>query len=832
MRLRLPVAAATAAALLVVGARGAGPLPPLGALLDPWNGLWAAARGAELPPRATRAVPGLGAEVRVSYDDRGVPHIFAPTLLDAYRAMGFVVARDRLFELEVQTRAVAGTLSELNAAALPLDREARRLGLAWAAERRWAALAPGDSVRLALEAYADGVNAFIDQMRPSERPVEYALLGRAPMRWEPKHTFYLLSRMSQTLSWRSDDLPYAAARAAFGQAVADWAFPSNTFLQEPIQPNGGTAARRDPRTIPPPGAPDSAFARQVPLLAAGLGLRIPGSLTEIGGESGLGSNNWAVAPTRSATGKAILAGDPHLDLTLPSVWYEAHVVVPGQVDVAGVTFAGTPGIIIGFNRDAAWTYTNTGADVVDFYAESVDVADAPTRYRLDGTWHPLEARIETFRDKAGRVLATDTVRHTHRGPMTKVGRQWVSLRWTAHDASFAAASVRPFQASNAARGVDDYWSAMAPYAVPAQNMLFADRAGEISIRSTGKFPLRPGSGDGRRLFDGWTTSSDWTGWWDERDYPQSRSPAQGFLASANQQPIDPRVQPRYLGTGWAPPWRAMRINDLLRAEPRMTRARMEAMQTDPGSARADWFVPRLVALLDTAAGRGPLAPSAARSRELLAAWDRRYLPESVGATLFEVLMPILGRAAWDEFARDTTGHLEAPGNAQLAQLMDAPASPWWDDVATAETHEDGAMIVARVAAAAWDSATVRYGAPTDPRWRWGEAFPMWVPHLLRLAPFASPKVAVRSGPHTIAPRSGPSNGASWRMVVELGDSVAARAIYPGGQSGNPFSARYLDRLDKWARGELDDVLMPRTPDALPAERVRATLTLVGPGGPR
>jgi penicillin amidase len=833
MPIRLIAAALVAAALLFVGAKGAGPAPPLGGLLDPWSGVWSAARGAELPPASRGYVPSLGADVTVQYDDRGVPHIFAPSVLDAYRALGYVVARDRLFELEVQTRAVAGTLSELNAAALPLDREARRLGLAWSAERKWAALPQDSPVRAALNAYADGVNAFIGQMRPSDVPVEYHLLGRRPMRWEPVHTFYLLSRMQQTLAWDNDDVGFLSTAAVYGRDVAAWAFPRSTFLQEPIQPNGQREARRDPTVIPEPGLGDSSAAQLAMLAAAAIGPRFPGTLTERGDESGLGSNNWAVGPARSASGNALLAGDPHLDLSLPSVWYEVHLVVPDTLDVAGVTFAGTPGVIIGFNRDAAWTYTNTGADVVDFYAESVDVAAAPTKYWLDGAWKPLEIRIETFRDKQGQVLKVDTIPHTHRGPMTRVRGRWVSFRWTAHETEFGAASVQTFEATNRVKNVDEYWAAMNPYGVPAQNMLSADRSGNIAIRSTGKYPIRPGNGDGRLVFDGTTTKSDWQGYWSTSEYPQSKNPAQGYLASANQQPMDPKVEPRYMGTGWAPPWRAMRINRLLRADSAVTPDAMRRYQTDPGSERAEWFVPRILAALDTAAKAGPLPAGAEESRRLLQRWDRRYTIDSKGATIFEQVMAGLGRSTWDEFiSSDTTSPkaaLEVPGQTQLAQLMDAPSSTWWDIQAT-PTRETRNDVLVQVAAAAWDSATKKFGSPDDPRWAWGEAYPQQVPHLLRLAPFASPKVAVTSGPHTLAPRNGLSNGASWRMVAELGDSVAVQAIYPGGQSGNPFSSRYLDRLQTWASGQLQPVLMPRTPTSLPAERVKSTLTLKGIAG--
>jgi penicillin amidase len=363
-------------------------------------------------------------------------------------------------------------------------------------------------------------------------------------------------------------------------------------------------------------------------------------------------------------------------------------------------------------------------------------------------------------------------------------------------------------------------------------MLSADNTGQIAIRSTGRYPIRPGDGDGRRLFDGTTTKSDWIGWWSPDEYPQAKNPAQGFLVSANQEPQAPEDQPRYLGAAFAPPWRAMRINEHLRADSAMTADKMRRLQTDPGSARADFFLPRLLAAADRGRASGAAGAALDSALAVLGAWSRAYRPEDEAAVLFEAAMSELSRRTWDEMRGDTTGvaqWLEVPSNTVLARLMEDGASRWWDDASTPEVETRDAIVAVSLAAA-WDTTVARHGARADGRWRWGTAAPMRIPHLLRLDAFASEPLAVRSGPHTIAPRNGASNGASWRMVAELGDTVRVLGTYPGGQSGNPFSSRYLDRTAKWVAGELDTLWMPPSLDRMDPTRVRSSLTLRPLGG--
>lgn len=822
--------------LAVVAERGAGPMPPLGPTLDPVRGIWAVARNAELPRSARARIPGLSAPVRVMYDARGVPHIFAATQRDAWRALGWVVARDRLFQLELQTRAANGTLTELlGARALPLDEETRALGLPRAAEQKLASLDRSSTQWQAMVAYADGVNAYIDQLRERDLPIEYRLLRARPARWEPINSIHLLDRMGLTLAYDPEELRRLRVAVMVGERAAAALLPRNSPIQEPIQPNGMGGPRLDSAPLPPPGPPDTAARRALAMLhavthryaAAIARSRLPASLAVLpnarpaGDGDAVGSNNWAVAPARSRDGHALLAGDPHLDLTLPSIWYEVQLVVPGKLDVYGVTIPGAPGIIIGFNRDVAWTFTNTGADVLDFYAESVDVRDRPARTLLDGTWRPVERRVEVYRDQHGTVIRTDTALFTARGPLRRIGSRWLSMRWTV---LAPRVTLTDFLALAGARSAREWLDAMRTFDAPAQNMLVADRAGNIAIRSTGRFPLRPGDGRGDEIRDGTTSASDWTGVWPLAKYPQAFDPARGFLFSANQQPLDPRQDDTYLGADWPAPWRAMRIAALLRADSQVTPNAMRRFQTDPGSARADLFVPYFLRAAERAAPDDTLRRAAA----LLGQWDRRYTTTSSRAVLFELAMAALEGNLWDELVPPgMVRPVVLPSESVVAELLANPRSPWWDDHRTTavETRDD---ILARSLRVAYVAALRLYGTPDAGGWTWSRIRHQNIYHLLRIAPFSRLNLAVQGGPGTLNPSVGAgTHGSSWRMVVDLGPTVQAWGALPGGESGNPVSPRYDDHLPQWLAGTLQPLVFPPDTAAMRKDGVMASVVLEG-----
>jgi penicillin amidase len=818
------VAALALGGALYVGFLPIRSVPALGPLLDPARGLWAATRTAELPREQALALAGLDADVEVRFDDRAVPHIFASTEADAYRALGWIHARDRLFQMELTQRAVAGTLTELvGARALPLDREARRQGLAVSAEAKWAAIDSAAPTRKFIAAYMEGVNAWVRALRPAELPVEYRLLGAWPREFRPQDTYYLLARMSLTLAWQDSELQRGAIEALVGPAATEALFPVDAPIQEPIEPVvGRRAARFGAVRIPAPISPTPDAVAEARRWTATRALFASAEdLTR--GEAMVGSNNWAVAPRRTEAGHALLSGDPHLQLTLPSIWYEAHLVVSGTLDVYGVTLPLSPLVPIGFNRDVAWTATNTGADVLDFYRETVDDTLSPAKYRVDGAWRDLVRRVEQYRDAAGAVIATDTMFATHRGPVLRSALGYVSMRWTALETSNEGEA---FRNASVARDAAEWYAAMDSYRAPAQNFLVADRAGHIGIRSTGRFPIRPGEGRGDKVFDGSTSASDWTGDWPLQRYPQATDPAQGYLASANQQPIDPAVRPGYLGWDWPTPWRAMRINAILRADSAMTPRKMRLAHTDPHSELTEVLLSRVRDAVDAERRRGALEEPDSAAMAFLESWDARFDTESRGAVLFDQLYAAVTRRTWDELAMPgETRRVATPGSAMLAMLMQDEDSPWWDDRSTAERTERRDEILLASLRDAWTGARTRFG--NDPAgWRWADVRRINIHHLLRLPGFGRESLSVQSGPGTLSPsEANGTHGASWRFVVELGPEVRAWGTYPGGQSGNPVSVRYADRVLGWQRGELSPLRLPREAGQLADSVVSSRLTL-------
>ena len=811
---------------LFMGSRSVGAAPALGRFLDPVHGVWAVASRAELPVSAGATIPGLRSAVDVRYDDRGVPHVFAQNTDDVYRALGYVHARDRLFEMEMQTRAVAGTLAELvGARALPLDKTARAQGLAWSAERSFATVSPTSLAGRAMQSYADGVNAFIDQMTPGDVPFEYHLLGATPMHWKPVYTAYLQARMGLTLAYSEGELQRAQVEALIGSAAVAALFPENAPIVEPIQPNGQRAPRLDYVRIPDPHPTDSVK------LALALGLEQAATLAvsdRPDGEVVVGSNNWAVAPRRTAAGHALLSGDPHLALSLPSVWYEAHLIVPDTLDAYGVTFAGSQLVAIGFNRDVAWTETNTGADVADYYVETVDDPAHPTKYKLDGEWKPLTVRVEQYRGKRGETLAADTIYHTHRGAMVHAGARWISRRWLVTESSVAPV-LESFRHTNSAKSVFDVMTAWEPYPAPAQNVLTADRAGHIGIRSTGLYPRRPAQqAKGDVLIDGSVSANDWQGWRALKEYPQSLDPAQGYLASANQQPKDPKVDAGYLGWDWPTPWRAMRINALLRADSQVTPDAMRRYQTDPRSEQVGFFLPALLQAADHAPAPDTVLAHAAR---MLREWDGSFAKDNDHAALYDAIVSEISRRTWDELqlpaptGPERAKRIATPNTMVLAELLQQPNSPWWDVRETKDVVEDRDAILRQSIVAGYALLVKQFGAP-GAAWQWSNVRHANIWHLLRMPALSRLDLAVPSAPATLSPSSGDgTHGASWRMVVEMGTEVRAWGIYPGGQSGNPVSSRYDNQLRKWTEGQLDTLRFPRRPADLAGSVLRSTLTL-------
>jgi len=459
---------------------------------------------------------------------------------------------------------------------------------------------------------------------------------------------------------------------------------------------------------------------------------------------------------------------------------------------------------------------------VDYYVEAVDDDTHPTRHRVDGAWRPIEARVEVYRGQKGETIATDTVYYTFRGPMQRVRGRWLSLRWTVLEGGNEAVG---FLEGARARTAAEFEDAMArSYRAPAQNMLAADRGGHIAVRSTGRYPIR--AKNGSVPLDGSSSANDWQGDLPVAQWPQAFDPAQGFLASANQQPVDPRASTVWFG-GDYDPWRALRINALLRADSAVTVDDMRRFQTDPGSARADFYVPYFLQAALRVAQRdtGPNRVVLAEAGRFLNRWDRRYTSSNTGAVLFEAALREAAVQTWDELATESGGRRVTPSSAVFARLMHDSASVWWDDRGTPQV-EDRDAILASSLVSAFLATRQRFGIPGDSGWRWSNVHRVNIPHLLRIPALSALNMPIDGGPGTLSPIAiGGSNGPSWRMVVELGPTLHAWTTYPGGQSGNPASTRYKDRIPQWLEGTLEAVHLPARPSELSPAQRSGSLTL-------
>ena len=781
----------------------------LGALLDPVDGLYRAARLAEHPASHDLALDALDAPVTIVRDDRGVPHVFAENDRDATIALGYLVAQDRLFQLDFLPRVASGRLSEVfGAASINADRFLRSTGMDWAAEKIAARFEQEESLeRDIVSWFAEGANAYIDALDDTDLPFEFRLFGYRPERYSYLHAVRLMQYFAYDLTYYTDAAYYQTLQERFAPNDYATLYPRHAPLYVPIipEPGGGVAPLLTARARTPGDGVEGRSVRTAKTQ------RPVGGAWGEGFVEGKGSNNWAVGGARSATGAPLLAGDPHLSMTLPSIWYEAHLVTP-SMNIYGVTPPGSPVITIGYTDYAAWSLTNTGADVIDHYALELD--ETGLRYRFEDGWRDLDVVPDTIRVK-GAAPVVDTLYYSHWGPVAIDDSSAVATRWVAHEDSH---TLQAFWEMNRARSLDEFQAALQHWDTPMQNVIYADVDNNIAIRSAGYLPVRK-AGHGVGLLDGSTSAYDWTGRVPFDELPHSINPDQGFLASANQQPAD-STYPHYLGHDWRSSYRSLRIDTLLRAQSKHALADFKRYQADVHAVQRDLFVP----LIDTLTG---LSPRADTLRNMLSAWEGETAVGRPEPLVLDEWLRTLQALTWDEPAFE---EVRRPGEPVLYHLLrDTPDAPWFD-VQTTDDREDAAALLRLTLEAAADTLAARYGWNVD-AWRWGDHHKVLFRHLTQTGALR----ALWRGPSehpgfasTVSPGGGriTTHSASWRMVVDFSQTPpAGYGVYPGGQSGNPFSVFYDLQVPTYLAFDHYDLLKPTTPEELEADRVSSRLTL-------
>jgi len=776
-----------------------GDVPPFGKLLSPYRGFWRNAEPADGgEAQQILALPGLQQPVTVRFDDHRVPHVFAQNDHDLYFAQGYLTARDRLWQMEFQTHVAAGRLAEIvGPARLETDRFFRRMGLPFGAANSLKVMMADPTTRTVLESYSAGVNAYIGQLTPATLPFEYKLLDYQPEPWQPLKCALLLKFMAWDLSGRSDDLRMSNILGKYGAAVVKDLFPDYPTREDPIVPVGTPLDFKPLATPPVPASFQAAYAANA-------------LKTEPDAE--LGSNNFAVNGVKSASGYPLLANDPHLQLNLPSIWYQVQLHAPG-VNVYGVTIPGAPTVIIGFNESVAWGVTNVAADVLDWY--QLKFKDGSKReYWHDGRWKPVRRVVERIKVR-GQPDRLDTILYSHHGPIvydkaekpfhpqTAVGH---AMRWTAHD---GANEVLSFYRLNRARAYPDYTAALATYGSPAQNFIFASSERDIAIWPNGRFPLK-WRDQGKFILDGTDPAYDWQGWIPAAHNPHVKNPARGFVSSANQFSTGPDY-PYYLHWTFASYERGHRINQRLEQMTHVTPDSLRLLQNDNLNLNAQLMLPRLLALAEKGAGAPAADSPEGRALAELRHWDYNYAAHAIGPSIFDLWYNELVKRIWDdEFSLKATGlEMRYPARDRTNNLILREDSSRWVDDRRTPRHRETLPELARLSLQyATDSLTRKFG-PFSSKWQWANQKSTDILHLLQLKGFGHMDIDCGGGAGIVNATS-ERNGPSWRMVVALGPEVKAYGVYPGGQSGNPGSPYYDELLETWRTGQLHELVFLRS----------------------
>ncbi|MGH7494551.1 MAG: penicillin acylase family protein [bacterium] len=791
-----------------------GTLPPLGKLLNPFAGFWQNDNTQD-KTLTDRELPGLQDKVEVVWDDRRVPHVFARNDHDLYFTQGYLVARDRLWQMEFQTHAAAGRLSEIvGPRALELDRHRRRIGMIYAAENALGAMMAHSEIRLAAEAYAAGVNAWIRQLTPATLPLEYKILDYQPEPWTALKSALLLKQMALTLSANCPDRLMTSTRAVLGDSVMRQLYPNYPPLQDPIVPANTKWDFEPYITQKPANDFQPKMARffdnitpEQPSRPRGTGPRAS-SLAQTGRlsyddelEFFKGSNNWAAAGKKTASGYPILCNDPHLALTLPSIWYEVQLIAPG-VNVYGVTLTGAPGVIIGFNEKIAWGVTNAESDVLDWY-EIKFKDEARREYFHAGQWRPATTRIEEIKVRDGATVL-DTVVFMHHGPVPYRKNEkpfddeippGAAMRWTAHDSS---QELMTFYRLNRGQNYQDYLAALSYYDCPAQNFVYADVQGNIAIRHNGKFPVRWFE-QGKYIGDGSDPAYDWKAYIPKSHVPGVLNPERGFVSSANQNPVDENY-PYYLGWNYAAFERGHRINEFLAGHDKITPQDMMALHQDVVSWRARTILPLLLELLDE-------EKLSAEQKQILAdlrAWNYEYHAGTKAAIVFNNWWRELLDLIWKDDMKNGEQALKLPrSDVTMDLIQNQPASPYYDNKAT-PARETLSDLVLQSFQNTHQTLAKKFGAYGE-TWAWRNARGTNISHIARIPGFGRTSLPTPGNFDNVNAITN-THGPSWRMVVALGPEVKAWGVYPGGQSGNPGSEFYDNAVDKWVAGEYFELL--------------------------
>lgn len=753
-------------------------MPPLGKLLDPFIG--AVQNGEDRKLNRSRMIiddEGLKDSVSVFFDERKVPHIYAKNETDIYFAQGYVTASLRLWEMDFLSYISAGRLCEIfSDEYLEFDRYQRRLGTLSAAKASLAMIEKDPESGAALTAYSRGVNAYISQLNYKQYPLEYKILDYTPEPWSNLKTVLIMKYMGATLSGYNDDFNMTNMMLALGEENFNKLFPDFHSSISPVVSDSGANADPSLAYLKKPDYLDYSFLSSGTVASASAY------------NPRLGSNSWVVSGKKTKSGYPILCNDPHLDLSLPSIWMEMQLTCPGM-NVYGVSIPGTPAIIIGFNENIAWGLTNGQDDVFDWY--KLKVTDDYSKYEFDGEWRSFDSTIEKITIRNSKPFY-DTIHHTVHGPLVNTRRfahkpEHIdqALRWELNKPSNEFIT---FIQLNKAKNHHEYREAIKHYACPVQNFTFACKDNTIAVNHQGNLAVK-WPGQGKFILDGTVSSHLYTRYIPDDSLPQVLNPACNYLVSANQHPTFAGYP--YYYNGHYSETRANRIAQILNKENDFDIPRMKSMQLD----NVNFFAVEALPVLMESMATAKLSEEEKKALGLAGNWKGNYDYGDQHAKLFELWWDNIREYTWDEL-KAFSFYSKPPEDYILLQLIrNDPANSYFDKQGT--TIKETANDIIREA---FTAATAQFNkSGKEGNTKWSDFNKVTVMHLMNVKAFSKVDMPSAGYPDAINATSA-GWGPSWRMIVELGDRPKAFGIYAGGQSGNTGSSYYDNFINDWNKG--------------------------------
>jgi penicillin amidase len=774
----------SSALVFVLDSRTILPLP-LGKFLSVQEGIWQNAEPVNASYNENIKLEGLEGKATVYFDERLVPHIFAEKENDAYYVQGYLHAKFRLWQMEFQTHAAAGRISEIvGEKAINFDKTQRRIGMVFAAENALGEIEKDPVSKAAVDAYTSGINQYINSLQASELPVEYKLLGYQPEAWTNLKTALFTKQMTNNLAGYDRDFEFTNALKVLGEENFKILYSDLADSLYPVIPKG-TVYQTPAIALTAPESADSLYFKRKDTIQLA---------EEFKPNPANGSNNWVLAGSKTKSGKPILSNDPHLGLTLPSIWYEIQIHTP-EYNSYGVSFPGIPGVVIGFNDSIAFGFTNAGRDVKDYYQIKFK-NDQRKEYWFDNEWKFANQRIEQIKVK-NHQLVKDTVSYTIFGPVTYdksfktdlTESQAYALRWVAHDSSNI---LKMWLLLNRAKNYDDYKNAIGYFNVPGQNMIFASKSGDIALWQQASFPLR-WKDQGLFVMPGTDSSYMWKGYIPSEENPHSVNPPEGYISSANQRAADSTYP--YFIPGSYEVYRAITINRKLADVIDATTDDMKALQNDNYNVFAEEARPILLQYID----KSTLTKVEKNYLGMVESWNLMNNPKEKGTVCFIAWWDSLHANVFNDELNQGKVPLLKPEKFVLLEALEKNAAFKFIDNINTPMEENLTM---QVTSALKKAAKQLEKLEKEDKLEWAKYKNTTVYHLLKTNAMAFARTGLMNGGgNGIINASQHDHGPSWRMIIELTTPTHAYGIYPGGQDGNPGSKFYDNFVDKWTKGE-------------------------------